>query len=55
MGMNLTLQQDRLRQAKLDELRREVRQGLESGASEHWDAAAVKAKARARPTKRTAA
>jgi len=26
----------------------DLRQGLDSGTSEHWDAAAVKAKARAR-------
>jgi len=56
MGMDLTPQQHRLRQAKLDELRLGVRQGFDSGASEHWDAAAVKAKARVRrAAKRTAA
>ena len=47
-ALRLMDEQDRLRQAKLDELRREVRKGLDSGASEQWDAAAVKAKARAR-------
>jgi antitoxin ParD1/3/4 len=41
-------EQDRLRQAKLDELRREVRKGLDSVASEPWDASAFKAKAHAR-------
>jgi antitoxin ParD1/3/4 len=55
-ALRLMDEQDRLRQAKLDELRRDVRKGLDSGASEHWDAAAVKTKARARrATKRTAA
>jgi antitoxin ParD1/3/4 len=40
--------QDRLRDAKLEQLRGEVRRGLESGASQSWDADAVKRKARAR-------
>ncbi len=40
--------QDRLRQAKLEQLRSDVRQGLASGPSESWDADAVKRKARAR-------
>ena len=47
-ALRLMDEQDRLKQAKLDELRRDVRQGLASGASEQWDAAAVKTKARAR-------
>jgi antitoxin ParD1/3/4 len=47
-ALRLMDEQDRLRQVKLDELRREVRQGLASGPSEPWDASAVKAKARAR-------
>ena len=47
-ALRLMDEQDRLRQAKLDELRREVRKGLDSGASEPWDASALKAKARAR-------
>ena len=42
--------QDRLREAKLEQLRSDVRQGLASGPSETWDAAAVKGKARARRT-----
>ena len=46
--LRLLDEQDRLRQAKLDELRRDVRKGLDSGASESWDAAALKTKARAR-------
>jgi antitoxin ParD1/3/4 len=55
-ALRLMDEQDRLRQAKFDELRREVRQGLDSGPSEQWDATAVKAKARARrATKSTAA
>ena len=47
-ALRLMDEQDRLRQAKLDELRREVRKGLDSGPSEQWDSTAVKAKARAR-------
>lgn len=47
-ALRLMDEQDRLRQAKLDELRREVRRGIESGPSEPWDAAAVKVKARTR-------
>lgn len=39
-------EQDRARQLRLDDLRREVREGLDSGPSEAWDAAAVKTKAR---------
>jgi len=38
-------EQDRLRQAKLAELRREVREGLDSGPSEPWGAAILKKKA----------
>jgi len=37
---------DRLRQARLDELRREVRKGLDSGPTTAWDAKAVKKSAR---------
>ena len=47
-ALRLMDEQDRLRQAKLDELRGEVRRGQDSGTGEPWDAAAVKAKARAR-------
>ena len=49
-ALRLMDEQDRLRQARLDELRSDVRKGLDSGASEPWDAAAVKAKARVRRT-----
>ncbi|XVJ71163.1 MAG: type II toxin-antitoxin system ParD family antitoxin [Rhizobacter sp.] len=47
-ALRLMDEQDRLRQVKLDELRRDIRKGLASGASEPWDVNAVKAKARAR-------
>lgn len=46
-ALRLMGEQDLLREARLDELRREIRKGLESGASEPWDAAALKKKGRA--------
>ena len=45
-ALRLLEEQDRLRGAKLEQLRSEVRRGLESGLSETWDAEAVKRKAR---------
>ncbi|MPZ46121.1 MAG: type II toxin-antitoxin system ParD family antitoxin [Betaproteobacteria bacterium] len=55
-ALRLLDEQDRLKDAKLAQLRTDVRQGLDSGPSESWDAAAVKRKARARrTTKPTAA
>ena len=45
-ALRLMEEQDCLRQARLEELRREVRKGLESGASEPWDVTALKKKAR---------
>ena len=45
-ALRLMDEQDRLRQVKFDELRSEVRKGLDSGASDPWDATTVKAKAR---------
>jgi len=48
-ALRLMDEQDRLRGAKLEQLRGDIRQGLASGSSETWDAEAVKRKARARP------
>lgn len=48
MNVNLTPQLE-------DELRRDVREGLASGASETWDASALKQKARARRASKTTA
>jgi len=45
-ALRLMDEQDRLRQVTLDDVRREVRKGLDSGKSEPWDASALKAKAR---------
>ena len=47
-GLRLIDEQDRLWQVKFDELRREVRRGLDSGTSEAWDVTSVKVQARAR-------
>jgi antitoxin ParD1/3/4 len=55
-ALRLLEEQDRLRQLKVEELRREIRRGLDSGASQPWDAKALKKKARSRaPAKTTAA
>ncbi len=54
-ALRLLEEQDRLRQLKLEELRRQIRKGLESGPGEPWDAAALKQKARARRTSKAAA
>ena len=54
-GLRLIDEQDRLRQVKFDELRREVRKGLDSGTSEAWDATSVKLQARARRAARSTA
>ena len=54
-ALRLLQEQDRLREAKLEELRREVRKGLDSGPGEPWDAAMLKEKARSRRAARSAA
>ena len=53
-ALRLMDEQDQLRRARMDELRHEVRKGMESGASEPWDPATVKAKARARRSSKSA-
>ena len=53
-ALRLMDEQDRLRKAKLDELRRDVRKGIDIGPSEQWDATKLKAKARARSAAKTA-
>jgi antitoxin ParD1/3/4 len=47
-ALRLMDDQDRLREAKLEQLRSDVRQGLASEPSETWDVEAVKRKARSR-------
>ncbi len=54
-ALRLMDEQDRLKQAKLDELRRDVRERLASGVSETWDASALKQEARARRASKTPA
>ena len=55
-ALRLMDEQDRLRAAKLEQLRSDVREGLASGSSETWDADAVKRKAHSRrASKRTVA
>ena len=54
-ALRLMQEQDRLREAKLEELRRDVRRGLESGSSADWNAAETKATARARRTSKAGA
>ncbi len=49
-ALRLMDEQDRLREAKLAQLRSDVRQGLASGSSQPWDAEALKSMARARRT-----
>jgi antitoxin ParD1/3/4 len=45
-ALRLMQEKDHLREAKLEELRGEVRRGLDSGPSQHWDAAEIKTAAR---------
>lgn len=53
-ALRLMEEQDRFRQAKLDQLRQEIQKGLASGNSVSWDPKAVKKKARARASTETA-
>ena len=47
-ALRLLQDQDRLREVKVEELRREIRRGLDSGASKVWSATELKTKARAK-------
>lgn len=47
-ALRLMEEQDRLRGARLEQLRSDVRQGLASGPSESWDAEVLNSTARAR-------
>lgn len=47
-ALRLMEEQDQMRAVRLDQLRQDVRKGLESGTSEPWDAEALKRQARAR-------
>lgn len=54
-ALRLMDEQDRLRMAKLDQLRSDVRRGLDSGPGETWDAEVVKRQARGRRASKPAA
>ena len=54
-ALRLMEEQDRMREAKLAQLRSDVHQGLASGPSQAWDPEALKSKARARRASRPAA
>ena len=54
-ALRLMDEQDRLREVKLDALRRDVRKGLDSGSSDQWDANTAKARGRARRAAKPAA
>jgi antitoxin ParD1/3/4 len=53
-ALRLMDEQDRVRAAKLEQLKAEVRRGLDSGQSQAWDAAQIKRQARARRTAKAA-
>ena len=53
-ALRLMDEQDRLRAAKLDKLRDDVREGLASGTSEPWNASNMKSDARMRRARKTA-
>lgn len=54
-ALRLMQEQDELRAVRLEELRREIRRGLESGPAEAWDADDLKARARAKRDAKTPA
>ena len=53
-ALRLMDEQDRLRAAKLEQLRDDVREGLDSGASQPWSASKMKSDARTRRARKTA-
>ncbi len=53
-ALRLMDEQDRLRAAKLEQLRDDIRQGLSSGPSKAWKAEEVKREARARRARKVA-
>jgi antitoxin ParD1/3/4 len=54
-ALRLMQEQDRLREARLEELRREVRRGLDGGPGEEWNATDLKAKARTKRASKSVA
>jgi antitoxin ParD1/3/4 len=53
-ALRLMDDQDQMRAVRLDQLRQDVRKGLDSGPSEAWDAEAMKLQGRARRAAATA-
>jgi len=53
-ALRLMDEKDRLRAAKLDQLRDDIRQGLKSGPSETWNAEEAKREGRARRARKAA-
>lgn len=49
-ALRLMEEQDRLRAARLEQLRSDIRKGLESGPGKEWAAHEIKRQARARRT-----
>lgn len=52
-ALRLMEEQDRFREAKLTQLRSEIKRGKASGVSEPWDSKGVKQQARSRRTAKT--
>lgn len=53
-ALRLMDEQDRLRAAKLEQLRDDIRQGLKSGPSKAWNAEEAKREGRARRARKAA-
>ena len=53
-ALRLMDEQDRLRAAKLEQLRDDVREGIASGVSQPWSASKAKSEARARRARKAA-
>jgi antitoxin ParD1/3/4 len=53
-ALRLMDEKDRVSAAKLEQLKTEVRRGLDSGKSQPWDASKVKQQARVRRSSKTA-
>lgn len=52
-ALRLLEEQDQIRAARLQQLRSDIRKGLDSGAAQPWDAQAAKRQGRARRSART--
>ena len=53
-ALRLMDEQDRLRAARLEQLREDIRQGLKSGSSQAWSAEEAKREGRARRARKSA-